>query len=375
MTEFRVVIAGGGLAGVEGLLRLRRLAGDAVSVTVIAPNDEVVYRPLTVGEPFAMGRAKRFALAPIAAQSDAELIAEPLTRVDLQNRVAHTASGTEVPYDALLIAAGARSTPAFRHVSTFSDRDAEATYLGIVRDIEQGYLRSLALIIPEGPAWPLPIYELALMTAERARAMGMADLEISLITPEAAPLAAFGAAAREPVQKMLEESGVTLYTSATAQVPDSGHIIVQPGAVELSPRSIVALPRLSGPVIRGVPTGDAQGFIPIDKHCAVPGTDGRVFAAGDAAAFPIKHGGLGSQQADTAAANIARLAGAAIPEAVFNPVISGMLLTGSKPLYVRARVLGGRGFESETFTDPPWPADDKVVAEELGSYLHALAEV
>ena len=34
-----------------------------------------------------------------------------------------------------------------------------------------------------------------------------------------------------------------------------------------------------------------------------------MFAAGDATDFPVKHGGLGAQQADTAAAGIAHLAG------------------------------------------------------------------
>lgn len=55
MADFRVVICGGGIAAVEGLLRLRALAGDAVEVQLIAPNDELVYRPLAVGQPFAFG--------------------------------------------------------------------------------------------------------------------------------------------------------------------------------------------------------------------------------------------------------------------------------------------------------------------------------
>ena len=70
------------------------------------------------------------------------------------------------------------------------------------------------------------------------------------------------------------------------------------------------MPRIAGPSIRGLPGAGAHGFLPIDKHCSVPGTGGRVFAAGDAANYPIKHGGLGAQMADAAAAAIAVLAGA-----------------------------------------------------------------
>jgi sulfide:quinone oxidoreductase len=137
------------------------------------------------------------------------------------------------------------------------------------------------------------------------------------------------------------------------------------------PDRIVAMPRISGPDIRGLPGGGPHGFIPIDSHCRVPGTQGRVFAAGDATAFPIKHGGLGAQQADAAAA-IARLAGVGVETKPFQPEIRGKLFTGGKPLYLSATVVGGEGFNSEVSDTPPWPVDDKIVAEELGPYLAAL---
>lgn len=135
---------------------------------------------------------------------------------------------------------------------------------------------------------------------------------------------------------------------------------------------IIAMPRIAGPRIRGLVATGAQGFIPIDAQCAVPGTDGRVFAAGDATAFPIKHGGIGAQQADTAAAAIARLAGAGAEPAPFAPEIRGKLLTGGKPLYLSARLVDGRGFDSTVSESPPWPVDDKIVAAELGPYIAGL---
>ncbi len=39
-----------GVAAVEGMLRLRSLVGDLVDVTLVAPNDEFVYRPSAVRE-------------------------------------------------------------------------------------------------------------------------------------------------------------------------------------------------------------------------------------------------------------------------------------------------------------------------------------
>jgi hypothetical protein len=36
-----------------------------------------------------------------------------------------------------------------------------------------------------------------------------------------------------------------------------------------------------------------------------------------------------------------------------------------------AHPVGSQSFESEVFDEPPWPADEKVIAAELGPYLAA----
>lgn len=372
MADFRVVICGGGIAAVEGLLRLRRLAGDAVDIQMVAPTEELVYRPLAVREPFAWGRPRRYPLRRIARDAQAEWTKDALEWVDPVAQLVYTTSGDRVEYDALLVAVGARQVEAYKHVATFRDAEADAAYHGIVQDVEEGYTRRLAFVQPPGPVWPLPLYELALMTAERAESMDIRDLQLSLVTPEPRPLAVFGLAVSEVVANRLARAGVKLYTNSLAKVPAARTLIVQPQNVELNDQRIVAMPRVAGPAIRGLPGGGAGGFLPIDKHCSVRGTGGRVFAAGDAATYPIKHGGLGAQMADAAAAAIAVLAGAGETAPAFNPVIRGKLLTGRDPIYMSARPIGAESFESEVFNEPPWPADEKVVAEELGPYLAKL---
>ena len=59
---FHVVIAGGGVAGLETALALRALAEDLVSVEVIAPETEFTYRALAVAEPFHSDQVQRFPL-------------------------------------------------------------------------------------------------------------------------------------------------------------------------------------------------------------------------------------------------------------------------------------------------------------------------
>ena len=70
MDRSRVVIAGGGVAAIEGLLRLRWLVGGAVDITLLAPREEFAYRALSVKEPFA-SRHRLRRIANRAAQPPA----------------------------------------------------------------------------------------------------------------------------------------------------------------------------------------------------------------------------------------------------------------------------------------------------------------
>jgi sulfide:quinone oxidoreductase len=368
--RYTVVICGGGIAAVEGLLRLRRLAGDALKTTLVAPNDELRYRPLAVDEPFALRGVRRYPLRRIAERTGADWVQDTVEAVDPQAQRVHTGGGDAVDYDALLLAVGAGLRNTFEHVTLFDDVHADETYHGIVQDVEEGYTRSLALVLPEGPAWLLPAYELALMTAARAESMGEEGLGIHVVTPEPAPLAALGDAASGAVSELLERERIRVHANARPRVPAGGRVLVTPDGPELEVDRIVALPRIEGRPLRNVPVAE-DGFVPVDELSRVPDMAEHVFAAGDATNLPIKHGGLGAQQADVAAAGIAALAGAAVEPEPLRPVVRGVLHTGRAPLFLTARLHDGR-VESEVSWEPAWPVDEKVVAEELGPFLRTL---
>ena len=195
-----------------------------------------------------------------------------------------------------------------------------------------------------------------------------------MVTPEPRPLSVFGPKVSDAVSGLLDRAGVTVYSSAKASVPKVGELVVTPPGIELHPQRMVAVPHLTGPSIRGLPGGGAHGFLPIDRYCCVGGAHGRVYAAGDAAEFPFKHGGVGTEMADSAASAMAVLAGHDIEAEPFHPVIRAKLLGGKDPLYISARLIRDSGFESEVHDTPPWPEDEKVVAKELGGYLAQLDE-
>src|SRR6516162_9821983 len=88
--RLRVIIVGGGVAGLEAALALADLAPHRTDVTMVAPTTEFVYRPMAVREPFAYGAACRYPLGPIARDAGARLLRGELGRVDPAGHAIHT---------------------------------------------------------------------------------------------------------------------------------------------------------------------------------------------------------------------------------------------------------------------------------------------
>lgn len=366
---FRALIVGGGVAALEGALALRELAGNRVNTTLLAPEPDFVYRPLRVKEPFALEGAKHYPLDEIARDIGATLVQDRFKWLDPPAGVLHTEGGRQFEYDALLLAMGAQLRPAFAHGVTIDDRRLDEQLHGLIQDVESGYVRSIAFVVPTEMPWPLPIYELALMTARRAYGM-QTEVAITVATPEDAPLAIFGTDVSQAVARLLDEKGIAVITSAHITVPEPGRVTIYPGERVLAADRVVALPQLFGPPAPGVPRGAHGGFIPIDTYCRVRGLD-NVFAAGDATDFAIKHGGIAAQQADTAATAIAALAGAPVEPRPFHPEIHGILLGANKPLYLSAHVTGGHGSSSRLSEEPTWSPPTKIAAKYLAPYLES----
>jgi sulfide:quinone oxidoreductase len=356
------------VAGLEALLALRDLAGERVELTLLEPHTDFVFRPMAVAETFARGRSHPVPMTKIASDVGATLIHARLTAVDSEGRLAQVDEGDPLPYDALLVAVGAKSEPAYRRAITWTPEADPEVFGGLLRDLEEGYTESIAFVVPPGVAWPLPAYELALMTAYQADSMGRDDVRVSVVTHEDAPLEAFGVAGSAAVRADLDEAGVTVETSAYVEEADHGFKI-EPGGRPLEARRVVSLPQALGPAIGGVPA-DERGFIRVDRHGKVHGTE-NVWAAGDAMAFPIKQGGLAAQQADAAAESIAALAGAAVSPHPFHPVLRGVLLTGRGREWLRHDI-GGGGGEAATARRALWWPPTKVAGRYLSPYLALL---
>jgi sulfide:quinone oxidoreductase len=359
-----VLIAGGGVAGLEALLALKQHAEERVSIELLAMETQFWYRPLAVAEPFGLGRVHGLDLGSVADDCGALLTLGKLESVDSEGHVARTSAGAELAYDVLLIAVGARPVAAVPGAFTFRGPTDTDAFRSLLDKLAEGKARRIAFALHGAVSWPLPLYELALQTASLL-ARDRTPVDVVVVTHEEAPLQLFGPAASSAMAGLLADQQIQLRTSSYPVAFADGSLLLTPDA-ELEADWVVALPRLEAPVIAGIP-GDTQGFVATDGSGRIHGI-GDVFAAGDVTAFPVKQGGLAAQQADAAAEAIAVLAGAEFTAEPFRPVLRGLILTGGAPLFARVE-LGRAAAPSPISTDALWWPPGKIVGRYLAPFL------
>jgi sulfide:quinone oxidoreductase len=319
-----IVIAGGGVAALEACLALRdHLTADELEITLMTPERRFEYRPLAVLEPFEGISRWSLDLDSFAAEQEVELVCDVLSAVGPHARVAVTGSGGELGYDLLLIATGGHTADGIHGALTFRG-PAEGR---LIRALLDDPPPSIAFAAPAGASWPLPLYELALMTAAELRRRGAATT-MTLVTPEPAPLAQFGARASAFVAGELARNAIEVVTGAEPLAAREGALQLRDGR-HIAAAHVVALPRVLGRRIEGVPH-DAEDFIVVDEHCRAVGLP-HVYAAGDGTNLPFKHGGLAAQQADAAAEAMLAELGVPIEPRPLEPVLEGVLFTDREP--------------------------------------------
>jgi sulfide:quinone oxidoreductase len=298
----RVVVAGGGAAGLEALIGLRSLAGDQIELELISPERTYAPRSVTRAAGFASGPEARIEIAELTEAIGAECTSDALTAVQPSVGMLTLASNANRSYDVLLVATGTQPEVAIPGAISFGAPHETERFRKMLAQAEAGALSRLVFAVPEGAGWPLALYELALLTAARLRAASVA-VEITLLSPESAPLAVFGGRASAAALEELQQFGIDFVGGLEPQEIAWGELRANPGKARIQADAVVTLPRLRGPATEGLPC-DQRGFIQVDARGLVPGTS-NVYAAGDAAAFPIKDGRLATQQAGTVAVAIA----------------------------------------------------------------------
>ena len=289
---------------------LQALAGDRVAIELLAPGRHFTYRPLAVAEPFRRRRrasACRSRRSPPTAACGCT--ATRSRRCCPTSGAVETQDGARLDYDALVLALGARARRGRPGRADLPRPAGRRARRGARRAAARGARRAgvVPSSSPVGTTWALPLYELALQTAAAvrgSRAARGADARHaprrrrsppSARRPSAAVGGLLARARARPAHLRGGAGGSPTAASGWGS------------ATRSRSTRVIALPRLLGPRLRGVPS-DPLGFVPVDEFTRVRGLDG-VHAVGDVAAHAVKQGGLAAQQAAVAAAVIAARGG------------------------------------------------------------------
>jgi sulfide:quinone oxidoreductase len=364
-TPLKVIVAGAGIAGLELALALRDLAEALVSVELVAPETEFVYRPMAVAEPFRSDEVRRFPLERLVAATGASLRAGTVKSIEPERKEVALDEGITLEYDAFVLAVGTQPREAVAGALTFRGPQDEPALAGLLERAVDGELHRIAFVVPAGVSWPLPLYELALQTGSYLSDHGTRGVEILIVTPEEHPLGVFGREASSAMSELLELREIEVDSGCAAIAWRDGVLEVA-GDRSVEADAAVSVPQLLGPALPGLPH-DGGGFVPTDLEGRVVGTTD-VYAAGDATQFRPKQGGLATQQADAVAAAIAVDAGADVRPQPYRPVLRGLLLTGFVPRYLRADLREGT---SVVDTEALWWPPAKIVGRYLAPFLAA----
>ncbi len=232
-----------------------------MQLELITPDPDLVVRAYEILAPFHEGREHRYRLERIAADLGVTLIRDALASVDPAARTVSLRSGAERSYDALIIAVGARAVGTLAGAVAFRGAEDAAKLKALLLESHSGRHRSVAFVVPSGHTWPLPLYELALHTSLWLSERDVGGVPLTVVSPEPAPLAAFGTRVSEEVARLLSDNAVSFIT-AHAIRHDAGKLLLA-GGRELDVDLVVAMIRLRGPAIHGLPSD--RGRVPAGR--------------------------------------------------------------------------------------------------------------
>jgi NADH:ubiquinone reductase (H+-translocating) len=303
----RVVIIGGGFAGIAAARALRRCD---VEVVLIDRRNHHIFQPLLYQVATAVLAPAEIG-APIRQieekQKNLTVMLAEVTTVDLSSRSVNvsypTSENHKIAFDFLIIAAGmqpsyfghdefARYAPGLKNLSdaeTIRTKILSAYELAELTDDESQRSRLMTFVLVGGGATGV---ELAASMAQMAavtlrgnfRHIDPATTSIVLIEGGNRILPTFAESLSREAARRLEKLGVKVLTGTKVEKVDEQGVIA--GGKRIASATVLWTAGVTAsPVVKtlGVPT-DRAGRLPVDPSLKVQGVDG-VFALGDVAAL------------------------------------------------------------------------------------------
>jgi NADPH-dependent 2,4-dienoyl-CoA reductase/sulfur reductase-like enzyme/nitrite reductase/ring-hydroxylating ferredoxin subunit len=301
----KIVIVGGGAAGLACAHELRRLGYSGAITMLSADADPPCDRP-NLSKDYLAGDMPEDWLwlrgDDWYAENRVDLrLSTEVTRIDPEARTVHCKSGQPVPYDRLLIATGARP-------NRLDTSGLDRPNVHVLRSVADS--RGLAEQAHEGAR--AVIVGASFIALEAAAALRHRKVEVDIVSVEEIPLEhVFGKDAGAQLKRLHEDNGVRFHMSCVVASYDGHRVNLGDGATIDADFVLVAIGVRPRTDLAEQAGASVQNGVVVDRfmQTTLPG----VFAAGDIASYPepisgqqtrIEHWAVAERQGQVAAANM-----------------------------------------------------------------------
>lgn len=308
----RVLILGGGFAGVVAAERLAEELGDEHQITLVSRGRRFVFYPALVR--LAFGKCNiddvSFDLRKTMLSRRVSFIEGEVARIDPVERkviIAHGEVEGRLPYDYLIFALGRR--PATERITGFYEYahhllDVEAA-LRLGKAIA-GFHGGRAVIGQcRGARLPVPVYETAFALSRLMKERGERDeTELTIVSPEAPGLETNDPDVKVALSKALGVHDIELLSDFPIETVTEHAVTTKKGrAVNFD--LLMLLPPFQGcPAASYLSITNHEGYINVDSAMRVKGLE-RTYAIGDCVNFSgPKMGHMAVRQGEVAATNL-----------------------------------------------------------------------
>lgn len=387
MATPKVVIVGGGFAGLETAFVLRHRLREQVDLALVSDQDRFLFKPNTIYIPF--GGDLESLLIPLDEPLGRRHISFHHTRVrevDTDRRQVALDDGIVLPYDFLVLATGASMRPEEvpglgQHASTIWTPQEMSRLGGRLQAMRNRVLsgeeQKVLFLVPPNNKCSGPLYEIVFMLETWLRKEGLRDkVDIGYSTYERTFIQAFGPRLHDVVTEEFAERGIHGHNGEIVEKVLDGAVEYADGTTREFDELISFPPYVAAFRFDGLESDD-RGFLKTDLASRRVVGHPDVFAPGDTGDFPVKQAFLAFLQADAVGEHIAHeIDGKSIDHA-FDPISMCVMemfdkatfaqvplqLTGDPARPVEVRPDAGDGYK--VGVSPMWRLGKKL----LGVYL------
>lgn len=325
----RILVLGGGFAGLESAFYLRAKLGSRADLTLVSDQEEFLFKPNTIYIPFgAEPSSLLLSLRRPAWKRDIELVPGSVEVVNSDARRVRV-GGQELPYDFLVIATGASMSPGeipglAEHAETIWTPAEMLSLREKLEDLaaraKRGEELTVLFNVPPNNKCAGPLYEIVFMLETWLRRQGIREcVRLLFTTFEQTFIQAFGPKLHEVVTAEFAERGIEGRTGVRLIAVDRHEAIYEDSVREPFDLLVAFPPYVAATHYDGL-AADGRGFLATEFESRRAVGQERIYAPGDAGDFPVKQAFLAFLQADAVAEHITAEVGGVVPAHRFDPV-------------------------------------------------------